>query len=157
MPGHVAKASGPDPCPDQWLYVSDELKIKLKSKPYDPKKSCWVPDKTGGYLEGLIESIDGEKATVKLLESGDVSTYLLGLEFWIVNLKLGVSDFVIQDFLSHGISIPIWPNNKAGKISKSVKVTFPYISYYFHIPKIFDYFFFFFGKNRNRRKSNLLP
>ena len=110
MPGHVAKASGPDPCPDQWLYVSDELKIKLKSKPYDPKKSCWVPDKTGGYLEGLIESIDGEKATVKLLESGDVSTYLLGLEFWIVNLKLGVSDFVIQDFLSHGISIPIWPS-----------------------------------------------
>ena len=83
MPGHVAKAAGPDPCPDQWLYVSDELKIKLKSKPYDPKKSCWVPDKTGGYLEGLIESIDGEKATVKLLESGDVSTYLLGLEFWI--------------------------------------------------------------------------
>ena len=83
MPGHVAKASGPDPCPDQWLYVSDELKIKLKSKPYDPKKSCWVPDKAGGYSEGLIESIDGEKATVKLLESGDVSTYLLGLEFWI--------------------------------------------------------------------------
>ena len=33
-------------------------------------------------------------------------------EFWIVNLKLGVSDFVIQDFLSHGISIPIWPSNK---------------------------------------------
>ena len=76
MPGHVAKSSGPDPCPDQWLYVSDELKIKLKSKPYDPKKSCWVPEKSGGYLEGLIESIDGEKATVKILETGDVSTYI---------------------------------------------------------------------------------
>ena len=32
------------------------------------------------------------------------------------------------------------------------KRNFPYISYYFHIPKIFDYFFFFFGKNRNRNR-----
>merc|ERR1719266_3128172 len=31
-------------------------------------KSVWVPDKaTGGYDEGLIESIDGEKVTVKIL------------------------------------------------------------------------------------------
>merc|ERR1712036_132317 len=68
MPGHVKKTEGPDPCPDQWLIVSDELKVKLKSKPYDPKKSVWVPDKaTGGYDEGLIESIDGEKVTVKIL------------------------------------------------------------------------------------------
>merc|ERR1712223_380185 len=68
MPGHVKKTDGPDPCPDQWLMVSDELKVKLKSKPYDPKKSVWVPDKaTGGYDEGLIESIDGEKVTVKIL------------------------------------------------------------------------------------------
>ena len=73
MPGHVAKTSGPDPSPDQWLYVSDELKIVLKSKPYDPKKSCWVPDKTGGYLEGLIESIDGEKVSVKLNASKEVN------------------------------------------------------------------------------------
>ena len=74
MPGHVKKTEGPDPCPDQWLIVSDELKIKLKAKPYDAKKSCWVPDKaTGGYFEGLIENVEGEKATVKILETGDVS------------------------------------------------------------------------------------
>ena len=74
MPGHVKKTEGPDPSPDQWLYVSDELKIVLKSKPYDPKKSCWVPEKaTGGYLEGLIENIEGEKATVKIVSTGDVS------------------------------------------------------------------------------------
>ena len=74
MPGHVAKTSGPDPSPDQWLYVSEELKNKLKSKPYDPKKTCWVPEKgTGGYLEGLIESIDGEKVSVKLIEAKEVS------------------------------------------------------------------------------------
>ena len=74
MPGHVAKTVGPDPSPDQWLYVSDELKVKLKAKPYDPKKSCWVPEKgTGGYLEGLIESVDGGKVSVKLNESKEVS------------------------------------------------------------------------------------
>ena len=74
MPGHVKKSDGPDPCPDQWLYVSEELKVKLKAKPYDPKKSCWVPEKgTGGYLEGLIESMDGEKVSVKIVGTSDVS------------------------------------------------------------------------------------
>ena len=34
---------------------------------------------------------------------------------------------------------------------------FPSISYYFQIPKIFLNFFPHTGKNRNRRKSNLLP
>ena len=34
---------------------------------------------------------------------------------------------------------------------------FPSISYYFHIPKFFLNFFPHTGKNRNRRKSNLLP
>jgi len=76
MPGHVKKTEGPDPCPDQWLIVSDDLKVKLKAKPYDPKKSCWVPEKgTGGYLEGLIESTDGEKVSVKLLESKEVKVF----------------------------------------------------------------------------------
>jgi hypothetical protein len=82
MPGHVAKTEGPDPSPDQWLYVSDDLKIKLKSKPYDPKKSCWVPEKgTGGYLEGLIESVDGAKCTVKLLVSKEVSIFWLSITY----------------------------------------------------------------------------
>ena len=53
---------------------TSSLKVKLKSKPYDPKKSCWVPEKgTGGYLEGLIESVDGGKVSVKLNESKEVS------------------------------------------------------------------------------------
>merc|ERR1712045_4663 len=65
MPGHVKKSSGPDPDPSQWLFVSYELKQKLKAKPYDPKKSCWVPDKaTGGFNEGMIENTEGEKVTV---------------------------------------------------------------------------------------------
>ena len=82
MPGHVKKTEGEDPSPDQWLYVSDDLKVKLKSKPYDPKKSCWVPEKgTGGYLEGLIESVDGGKCTVKLLVSKEVSIFWLSITY----------------------------------------------------------------------------
>ena len=74
MPGHIKKSDGPDPDPDPWLVVSPELRIKLKAKPYDPKKSCWVPDKaTGGYWEGLIDSTDGDKVTVQIKETGDVS------------------------------------------------------------------------------------
>ena len=82
MPGHIKKTEGPDPDPDPWLVVSDELKKKLLSKPYDPKKSCWVPDKaTGGYWEGLIESSEGEKCSVKLLEDKTVSV-LKQIKFW---------------------------------------------------------------------------
>ena len=78
MPGHVKKTTGPDPDPSPWLEVSEELKKKLLSKPYDAKKSCWVPDKvTHGYNEGLIESTDGDKVTVKILESGEVSQHFL--------------------------------------------------------------------------------
>ncbi|CAB4065402.1 MYH6_7 [Lepeophtheirus salmonis] len=76
MPGHIKKSEGPDPDPDQWLIVSDELKVKLKSKPYDAKKSCWVPEKsTGGYDEGLIQSTDGDKVTVKILGSDDTKVF----------------------------------------------------------------------------------
>merc|ERR1712223_232436 len=67
MPGHIKKTSGPDPDPSPWLEVKHELKMKNKAKPYDPKKSYWVPDKaTGGYLEDSLESKDGNKVTVKV-------------------------------------------------------------------------------------------
>ena len=67
MPGHIKKTSGPDPDPSPWLEVKYELKMKNKAKPYDPKKSYWVPDKaTGGYVEGMLVSIEGGKATVNV-------------------------------------------------------------------------------------------
>ena len=81
MPGHIKKSTGPDPDPSPWLKVSDEFRDRNKSKPYDPKKSCWVPNANkvsdtanqakllillfswppflqaeGGYLEGLCEN-----------------------------------------------------------------------------------------------------
>ena len=44
MPGHIKKSTGPDPDPSPWLKVSDEFRDRNKSKPYDAKKSCWVPN-----------------------------------------------------------------------------------------------------------------
>jgi hypothetical protein len=74
MPGHIKKSDGPDPDPSPWLIVSPELKVKLKAKPYDPKKSCWVPNKaTHGYDEGLIDSTEGDKVTVMILETKEVN------------------------------------------------------------------------------------
>jgi len=76
MPGHIKKSDGPDPDPSPWLEVSPELKVKLKSKPYDPKKSCWVPNKaTHGYDEGLIDSTEGDKVTVMILESKEKKVF----------------------------------------------------------------------------------
>ena len=85
MPGHVKKSDGPDPDPSPWLLVSDELKVKLKAKPYDPKKSCWVPDKaTHGYDEGLIDTTDGDKVTVVLLKNKEVNLVLLAEELQFI-------------------------------------------------------------------------
>jgi len=76
MPGHIKKSDGPDPDPSPWLEVSAELKNKLKAKPYDPKKSCWVPNKaTHGYDEGLIDSTEGDKVTVMILESKEKKVF----------------------------------------------------------------------------------
>ena len=56
MPGHIKKVTGPDPDPSPWLEVKPELKQTLVKKPYDMKKSAWVPNKAErGYLEGLCE------------------------------------------------------------------------------------------------------
>ncbi|KAK3868077.1 hypothetical protein Pcinc_026512 [Petrolisthes cinctipes] len=64
MPGHVKKSTGPDPDPTQWLFISREMKIKDQSKPYDAKKSCWVPDPKEGFLEGMIVGTKGDLVTV---------------------------------------------------------------------------------------------
>jgi hypothetical protein len=45
----------PDPAP--FLFVSFEMKKEDSLKPYDPKKSVWVPDGEGGYDEALITEV----------------------------------------------------------------------------------------------------
>ncbi len=39
--------------PSPWLCVSDAIKEKNKNKPYDPKKSVWVPNKVGHVYREL--------------------------------------------------------------------------------------------------------
>ena len=75
MPGHVklGKAGEPDPDPLPYLVVSMEMKRDDMLKPYDPKKSCWVPNKvTSGFDEGLIEACSGDKVTVRIAETKEV-------------------------------------------------------------------------------------
>merc|ERR1712243_440424 len=76
-----------DPDPTEFLLPSIEMKREDSKKPYDAKKSVWLPcPKTGGYKEGLLESGDleddgskcvvgvaHEKFTMKMGEIGKVN------------------------------------------------------------------------------------
>ena len=66
MPGHVklGKSGEPDPDPSPYLIVSNEMKREAMSKPYDAKKSVWVPDGDGGFMEAMLDSESGGKTTV---------------------------------------------------------------------------------------------
>ena len=63
MPGHVklGASNEPDPDPLPYLVVSMEMKRADMAKPYDAKKSIWVPDDNGGFVEALLESEAGGK------------------------------------------------------------------------------------------------
>merc|ERR1711981_813810 len=66
MPGHIKKADpnekDPDPLP--YLVLTLEMKRADAQIPYDPKKSYYCPDGKHGYMECMLESIEGDKATV---------------------------------------------------------------------------------------------
>ena len=66
MPGHIKKGDpnekDPDPLP--YLVVTLEMKRADAQLPYDPKKSYYCPDGKHGYMECMLESLDGDKATV---------------------------------------------------------------------------------------------
>jgi len=68
MPGHIklTKTGQADPDPTEFLLPSIDMKRADQQKPYDAKKSVWIPDpKTGGYREGLLESGDLEDPASK--------------------------------------------------------------------------------------------
>merc|ERR1712141_973551 len=70
MPGHIklSKTGQPDPDPTEFLLPSMDMKRADQQKPYDPKKSVWIPDeKTHGYKEGILESGDLEDPASKCL------------------------------------------------------------------------------------------
>ncbi|KAK4305104.1 hypothetical protein Pmani_022980 [Petrolisthes manimaculis] len=73
MPGHVARNNGPEPDPTEFLYVSLEDKIQDATKPFDAKKSCWVPDSRDGFVEGEIQGTKGDLVTV--IAKGEVKTW----------------------------------------------------------------------------------
>lgn len=58
------KYEGEDPDPSQYLFVSLEQKRIDQSKPYDAKKSCWVPDDKEGYVLGEIKATKGDLISV---------------------------------------------------------------------------------------------
>ena len=65
MPGHAKKGkAGPDPDPTEYLIVSMEMKREDQQKPYDSKKSYWIPDGRGGFIEAMLEENDGKVAKV---------------------------------------------------------------------------------------------
>ena len=57
MPGHIKLIKGAvDPDPTEFLVPSLEVKREDQQKPYDAKKSVWVPNpKDSGYREGILE------------------------------------------------------------------------------------------------------
>ena len=66
MPGHVKKGKKgeADPDPTDYLIVPMELKKEDQQKPYDSKKSFWIPDPKLGFIESILESDDGKVAKV---------------------------------------------------------------------------------------------
>jgi hypothetical protein len=42
------------------------MKREDQMRPYDPKKSVWVPTESHDFKEGLLESDDGVKAVVQV-------------------------------------------------------------------------------------------
>ena len=66
MPGHVKLGSSnePDPDPKPYLIISQDMRRADMAKPYDAKKSVWVPDGEGGFMEAMLDSENGGKTTV---------------------------------------------------------------------------------------------
>ena len=76
MPGHIKLVKGAvDPDPTEFLLPSIDMKRADQQKPYDSKKSVWIPDpKTGGYREGILEDGDLEDPAAKCVVAGNKCT-----------------------------------------------------------------------------------
>merc|ERR1712156_613167 len=75
--GHIKLVKGAvDPDPTEFLLPSMDMKKADQNKPYEAKKSVWVPcPKTGGYREGFLES-GGDIANIGA-EDADLTTKLV--------------------------------------------------------------------------------
>jgi len=75
MPKPIPNQEDEDPTP--YLFVSLEQRRIDQSKPYDSKKSCWIPDEKEGYLLGEIKATKGDIVSVGL-QGGEVITSSMG-------------------------------------------------------------------------------
>jgi len=75
MPKPIPNQEDEDPTP--YLFVSLEQRRIDQSKPYDSKKSCWIPDEKEGYLLGEIKATKGDIVSVGL-QGGEVITSYMG-------------------------------------------------------------------------------
>ncbi|XP_037042171.1 myosin heavy chain, muscle isoform X14 [Bradysia coprophila] len=71
MPKPIASQEDEDPTP--YLFVSLEQKRIDQSKPYDSKKTCWIPDEKEGYLLGEIKATKGDIVSVGV-PGGEIRT-----------------------------------------------------------------------------------
>lgn len=74
MPKPIASQEDDDPTP--YLFVSLEQKRIDQSKPYDSKKTCWIPDDKEGYLLGEIKATKGDIVSVGIPGGEVISIYL---------------------------------------------------------------------------------
>ena len=118
MPGHVKLgATGePDPDPLPYLVVTMDMKRADMAKPYDSKKSVWVPheNKENGFIEGLLESDDGKKAVVMCgHEVNSFNSFNCLAKFFIVYNRLQNNHVETSSFYRKG-------HSRVSRLDKSI-------------------------------------
>lgn len=68
--GPPADAEERDPTPV--LRPTLEMQREDQNKPFDSKRSCWIPDEKEGFVPAEIKSTKGEQVTV-IFNKGEVS------------------------------------------------------------------------------------
>lgn len=91
MPKKQEEGDDPDPTP--YLFVSLEQKRIDQTKPYDAKKSCWVPDDKEGFVLGEIRGTKGDLVTVGI-PGGEVKI-------------LPIKSNICQIYMDHNIFVKI--------------------------------------------------
>lgn len=90
MPKPIANQEDEDPTP--YLFVSLEQKRIDQSKPYDSKKTCWIPDEKEGYLLGEIKATKGDIVSVGV-PGGEVNYQISFYQYGTYIMCLVESEF----------------------------------------------------------------
>lgn len=96
MPKPIASQEDEDPTP--YLFVSLEQKRIDQSKPYDSKKTCWIPDEKEGYLLGEIKATKGDIVSVGV-PGGEVNN-----NFFFLYCKHNIFVILRREFKNYQMS-----------------------------------------------------